>query len=466
MLKRVLTFIISISLSATVCSASLNGYADAEEASAEVQSEATDTASADGNNYNGPFVSVGEAVLPMPEHMPGTFFTKNGKACYCHNTADCISSGSGCNCMRFYPTGNAEDCEIDLLATQCFGFSRLVFYKCFGFVDASINSSKYHSVGSLSRGSVTEASVKALLSKAAPGAHIRLAKGHSVSVLSMSDSSIIIYHANAGGDNVEQQDCVVSTRAFTWAEFAEYAALGINYVNMPNEYPGYSDTDAPEIVYPEPGEYTVGKYQLTDNLNLRVEPNTNCNIILTIPSGTVVEVTEINGDWGKTVYEGNEGWIALWYTVCCDENNGQDEITDENPENPFVLGEDGYLRGIVSGLSCEDFSALFGGDIEITDMFGEDVTSGIIKTGHTVKFSDGSSAVICLAGDVNLDGMVDADDYMLAKRAFFGTSSPNEAAKEACDTSGAEGIDAEDYIALKRYYFSNDSALFSQFLNK
>ncbi len=265
--------------------------------------ESSVTASA-SSAYSGPYVQVGDVTLPLEEYMPGTFFTKNGQACTNHATADCIANGSDCNCMRYYPTGNPATCEIDLLAVQCYGFSRLVFYKCFGFLDHPTNSSRYHSVGYILNGYVTADSVKNLLMQAAPGAHVRLTRGHSVSILAMDEEYLTVYHGNSGGDGVTSAPCVVSTLKYTWEEFAQYARAGIDFVNMPNEYPGW---EATERVY-----YT-GNYVTTEFLNLRAEANTNCEVYITIPVDTQIEVTEVNGEWGKTNYGGYNGWVNLYY---------------------------------------------------------------------------------------------------------------------------------------------------------
>lgn len=256
-------------------------------------------------SYSGEYVDVGGVTLPLAEYMPGSFFTKNGYACTNHATADCVSNGSDCNCMRYYPTGDPSTCEVDLLAVQCYGFSRLVFYKCFGFIDHSINASRYYNVGTLYASAISESSVKSLLMKAAPGAHVRLARGHSVSILSMDDTHITIYHANSGGDGVASASCVVSTICFTWADFATYARAGIEFVHMPNVYPGWINTSP---------DYTTGKYVTTDYLNLRSQPNTEGTVYLTIPIDTEIQITEIDGDWGKTSFEGYEGWVYLLYT--------------------------------------------------------------------------------------------------------------------------------------------------------
>ncbi|MBQ7647106.1 MAG: hypothetical protein IJS94_07545, partial [Clostridia bacterium] len=160
-------------------------------------------------------VYIGDVSLPLKEYPPGSFFTKNGKACSCHydNSIDCIANGSRCNCLR-YVTINGK--KVDLLGTQCFGFARYVQYRVFGYHDAS--SSKFYSVGSLSKGKVTESAVKNLIQKSKPGAHIRFklsSSSHSAVLMSYDGKGFTVYHANAGGDGVESKPCVVSTKYYT-----------------------------------------------------------------------------------------------------------------------------------------------------------------------------------------------------------------------------------------------------------
>ncbi len=412
-------------------------------------------------DYTGPVVEVGETTLPLAEHMPGTFFSKNGRACTCHNNPTnstyCIQSVGNCNCMRYYPTGYKETCQIDLLGAQCFAFARMIFWKCFGFIDHSMNESLYYSVGSLSSGAVTANSVKNLLMKAAPGAHIRLAAGHSVSILTMDEDFIVIYHGNAGGDGVVSQPCIVSTRRYTWEQFATAAARGILYVNMPYSYP-----DSEVIL----SKKEVGFYKLKANLNLRAEANTQAESLSIVPNGTIVEVKEIDGFWGRIEYNGISGWIFLEYTTYYT----RETITPSG--DVFKLGEDGYLRAAAWKLTLDSFSEHFDKQsLSVVDRKGEAIgEADYIATGAVVSLTvDGievDSATVCLAGDVNCNGRIDVGDYILIKRAVMGTYSPDAAQSNAADVSANGSVDVSDYIAVRRYFIENNISLFSSFLSK
>ncbi len=409
--------------------------------------------------YSGPYVQVGEVTLPLENHMPGTFFSKNGQACVCHYTSStyCIQSEGNCNCMRYYPTGKKETCEIDLLGAQCFAFARMIFWKCFGFIDHSMNQSLYYSAGSLSSGAVTANSVKALMMKSAPGAHVRLAAGHSVSVLTVDEDFIVIYHGNAGGDGVVSQPCIVSTRRYTWEQFATACAKGILYVNMPYNYP-----DSEVILTKK----EVGYYKSKANLNLRPEANTASEPLCVIPNGEIISVTEIDGFWGKTSYNGYSGWAFLEYTTF------YSGLEIHPSSGLFVLGDDGFLRGTAWKLTLDSFAEHFDKQsLSVVSKNGEDLSaSGYVGTGSTVTLTvEGEiidTATVCLAGDVNGNGVLDVGDYILAKRAYMGTYTPNESEKNAADVSGSGDIDIYDYVLIRRYFFTENEQLFASFGGK
>ncbi len=60
-----------------------------------------------------------------------------------------------------------------------------------------------------------------------------------------------------------------------------------------------------------------------------------------------------------------------------------------------------------------------------------------------------------ILGDVNLNGKIDARDYLLLKRAYFGTYTLTN--NSAGDINRNGKIDARDYLLLKRAYFGTYS---------
>ena len=58
-----------------------------------------------------------------------------------------------------------------------------------------------------------------------------------------------------------------------------------------------------------------------------------------------------------------------------------------------------------------------------------------------------------MLGDVNANGEIDATDYTLLKRAYFGIYEVGGEVEMYSDTNESGGIDATDYVLLKRAYF-------------
>lgn len=57
-----------------------------------------------------------------------------------------------------------------------------------------------------------------------------------------------------------------------------------------------------------------------------------------------------------------------------------------------------------------------------------------------------------IPGDINGNGKIDVNDYILLKRAYFGTFQLTEEQKKRADINGDGKITATDYILLKRKY--------------
>ena len=58
-----------------------------------------------------------------------------------------------------------------------------------------------------------------------------------------------------------------------------------------------------------------------------------------------------------------------------------------------------------------------------------------------------------VAGDVNGNGVIDARDYLLAKRIYMGTYTPTAEELKRCDIDGDGKVTARDYLLIKRAYF-------------
>ena len=65
--------------------------------------------------------------------------------------------------------------------------------------------------------------------------------------------------------------------------------------------------------------YQTGLYVTDDALNFRANHSLTAGIITVIPEGVLLTVTEVSGEWGKTTYAGQTGWVALQY--CTHKSN-------------------------------------------------------------------------------------------------------------------------------------------------
>lgn len=170
-------------------------------------------------------VDIGYAV--------GDYFTKNGKTCLtsafsngtCHGHGICITNtDSRCNCLRYWPS--KENCQVDLQATQCFGFARYCQWKVYGYHDGNASSRFTDITGRIDAINCTADTLKSKLLDCPVATHIRTGDdGHSMVVVSTSNTSIQIVSCNKDGT------CVIISKNYTWAGFAEYlkGRSGISY---------------------------------------------------------------------------------------------------------------------------------------------------------------------------------------------------------------------------------------------
>ncbi|MBR5279143.1 MAG: dockerin type I repeat-containing protein [Clostridia bacterium] len=131
------------------------------------------------------------------------------------------------------------------------------------------------------------------------------------------------------------------------------------------------------------------------------------------------------------------------------ESNTKIDFTDAFQEYVDAAGESAIypltadLMEILTKV-CEQrgWASFFGSE-------NEDVWMALC---YTMPESDVEPPVDVIVGDINGNGKIDARDYLLLKRAYFGTYTLT-CASEAADINGNGKIDARDYLLLKRAYF-------------
>ena len=82
---------------------------------------------------------IGKYSFPLEEYPVGSFFTKNGKSCTCHNQGICVAAkeSKGCNCIRYWPS--EKNYEIDLKSSQCWGFAEFCEYRAYVYRQDILN---------------------------------------------------------------------------------------------------------------------------------------------------------------------------------------------------------------------------------------------------------------------------------------------------------------------------------------
>ncbi len=76
--------------------------------------------------------------------------------------------------------------------------------------------------------------------------------------------------------------------------------------------------------------YKAGTYVTQEKMNFRETPGST--VIGLIEAGTTLQITAIEGVWGKTVYNGKTGWLSLEYSIYKPSSEST-ENEEENTEN-------------------------------------------------------------------------------------------------------------------------------------
>lgn len=138
-------------------------------------------------------------------------YTKNGKKCECHGLENCPKK---CNCMTYYvydDAGNMSECY------QCAAFAKLC-YKTFNGKDVPyLPDSNYSRLTQLST-----SNLYSYLQKMGANAYVRgvtsTGRAHSIFIISYTQDSVTIYHANYDKDDVGEK-CNVLNETVSYNDF-------------------------------------------------------------------------------------------------------------------------------------------------------------------------------------------------------------------------------------------------------
>ncbi len=199
--------------------------------------------------------------------------------------------------------------------------------------------------------------------------------------------------------------------------------------------------------------YVTGTYAVdsTNGLHLRSDANATSESLLVLPHTTHIEVTQIKENWGKTTYEGQEGWVCLDYTKFLKETVVQTGL-EATVAFPCILSG--------SSLKQEDFTVyqLFSDGTKVKtqdftlslERIEENVLPIVITNGNfTAKVSVKIFDAIPL-GDSNFDGNVNATDALAILKKTV-NKPVTTFYEQVSDLNGDELIDAKDALLVLRF---------------
>lgn len=145
------------------------------------------------------------------------------------------------------------------------------------------------------------------------------------------------------------------------------AAQGNWYQTAYQNKSGWVSADYIQIVL----AYKQGKVTASGGLNLRANPSTTAEILVTIPEGATVTLTEVGGEWHKAAYRGTSGWIyAEYVSVLPGGSSAGPNTIDLSPNGKVcILGGSGVISASTQsilegkeasryGENLKDFAAL------------------------------------------------------------------------------------------------------------
>lgn len=115
----------------------------------------------------------------------------------------------------------------------------------------------------------------------------------------------------------------------------------------------------------------------------------------------------------------------------------------------IMLGFNPYT---VKNLTVETAKTLFEGNITVTDKKGNVLPdNSLIGTGCVISDGENSYTVV-IKGDVNGDGEINSVDYLMTKRIFLGTYSPDAFQNRAASITDSVSPNSFDYLKIKRHF--------------
>lgn len=120
----------------------------------------------------------------------------------------------------------------------------------------------------------------------------------------------------------------------------------------------------------------------------------------------------------------------------------------QSGKNIFTFS-DGYVTNVPADTSVTAFKKGFDSDVRIFTADGNEITSGIIKTGYSVSYKSSSYAV-CVTGDVTGEGKSNSRDTKAIMKHIIGKEKLNGCFLRSADMNGDGKTDTRDLVLQAR----------------
>jgi len=202
-----------------------------------------------------------------------------------------------------FPLTYTESSYIKSKAYSCAGFASFAEWYIFRSSEAStVTTTK---IGTFSFGYETaEETLKV-------GDLVRFNDSHSAVVISVSEDGVRVIDSNWVGD----YNCMVSEHN---VKFSSYSSFTVSRVPYDNSLDSPSDDTVLTDTRLKPGTYKVND---AAGLNVRSGPGTGYDKLTAVGNGTVLQIFEISGTWGRTIVNGRTGWVSMNYLVKTDHQH-------------------------------------------------------------------------------------------------------------------------------------------------
>lgn len=204
-------------------------------------------------------------------------------------------------------------------------------------------------------------------------------------------------------------------------------------------------------VYQEPGElsdpYETGSYSvLADTLTLRESAGTSSKALGYISYGTKLNITEIKDGgsytWGKTVYNGKTGWIALDYCAYLSS-----EFVEDPTEAPTTVPPTTVAPTTVAPTTVAPTTAAPTTVVPTT----VPPTTVPATTAAPTTVEPTTAPQGLGVGDVNKDGRIDITDATAIQKYVAGTLQLSKSDAKLCDFDFDGEVSIVDATCLQHY---------------